>query len=296
MAIVGLEPRGGAADSDEELTELESQGLGSTGRSGLAARIWSGVWPRLIAVAVVLGGWQVVVWSGWRPEYVLPGPEAVLRRLWEDLRGGQMPEAVGVTMQRAALGYTLALVIGTVVGLAVARVRVLRAAAGSLITGLQSMPSVAWFPLAILLFKLSEAAILFVVVLGAAPSIANGVIAGVDNIPPLLLRAGRVLDARGPALYRHVIVPAALPGFMAGLKQGWAFAWRSLMAGELLVIIANRPSLGVRLQFARELSDAEGLLASMLVVLLIGVIVDSLVFGRLEHIIRERRGLIDPAG
>ena len=96
--------------------------------------------------------------------------------------------------------------------------------------------------------------------LGAAPSIANGLISGVDQIPPMLLRAGRVLGARGLALYRHVILPAALPSFVGGLKQGWAFAWRSLMAGELLVIIAGDSSLGVRLQFARELSDAAGLI------------------------------------
>jgi NitT/TauT family transport system permease protein len=187
-------------------------------------------------------------------------------------------------------------VVGTLVGLTVARVRVLRAAVGSLITGLQSMPSVAWFPLAILLFQLSEAAILFVVVLGAAPSIANGLIAGVDQIPPLLVRAGRTLNARGLSLYRFVILPAALPGYVAGLKQGWAFAWRSLMAGELLVIIANQPSLGVRLQFARELADAEGLLSAMIVVLLLGILVDVLVFGRIEQAIRERWGLVDPAG
>jgi NitT/TauT family transport system permease protein len=133
-------------------------------------------------------------------------------------------------------------------------------------------------------------------VLGAAPSIANGLIAGVDQIPPLLLRAGRTLNARGLALYRHVILPAALPGYVAGLKQGWAFAWRSLMAGELLVIIANQPSLGVRLQFAREFSDAEGLLAMMIVVLVLGIVVDALIFGRLEGMIRKRWGLIDPAG
>jgi NitT/TauT family transport system permease protein len=110
--------------------------------------------------------------------------------------------------------------------------------------------------------------------LGAAPAIANGLIHGVDHIPPLLLRAGKVLGARGFAAYRHVILPAAMPGFVGGLKQGWAFAWRSLMAGELLVIIANRPSIGVRLQFARELSDAEALIATMLVVLAIGIVVD----------------------
>ncbi|CAN5718747.1 hypothetical protein BH24ACT3_BH24ACT3_10060 [soil metagenome] len=149
------------------------------------------------------------------------------------------------------MGFALAAVIGSVVGALVARVAVLRTAVGSLITGLQTMPSIAWFPAAILLFKLSEQAILFVVVLGAAPAIANGLIAGADQVPPLLTRAGRVLGARGVTLFRTVVLPASLPSFVAGLKQGWAFAWRSLMAGELLVIIAKRPSIGVELQVSR---------------------------------------------
>jgi NitT/TauT family transport system permease protein len=155
------------------------------------------------------------------------------------------------------------------------------------------MPSIAWFPLAILLFGLTEQAILFVVVLGAAPSVANGVIAGVDNVPRLLLRAGRMLGARGMAAYRHVILPAALPSFIGGLKQAWAFAWRSLMAGELLVIIASQPSLGVRLQLSRELNDAAGLLASMLVILIIGIVVDAVLFGNLDRAVRRRWGLVE---
>jgi len=163
---------------------------------------------------------------------------------------------------------------------------------GAMITGLQSMPSIAWFPLAILLLRLSESAILFVVVLGAAPAVANGLISGIDHIPPLLVRAGRVLGARGLDSVRHVILPAALPGYVAGLKQGWAFAWRSLMAGELLVIIEGRPAVGSQLQFARELSDAPGLLAWMLVVLAIGILVDTLVFAGMERRIRRRRGLM----
>jgi NitT/TauT family transport system permease protein len=160
-----------------------------------------------------------------------------------------------------------------------------------MITGLQTMPSIAWFPFAILLFGLSEEAILFVIVLGAAPSVANGLIHGVDHIPRLLLRAGRVLGARRMNWYRFVILPAALPSFVGGTKQAWAFAWRSLMAGELLVIIAQQPSLGVQLQFQRELADAEGLLATMIVILVIGIVVDQLVFGQMERRIRKRRGL-----
>jgi NitT/TauT family transport system permease protein len=263
---------------------------------GWVRRVGRTLGPLAAALALALAGWQALVWSGWRPAYVLPGPGPVLHRLHTDLLHGDLLRATVITLQRAAVGYTVALVLGTALGLVMVRARTLRAALGPIVAGLQSMPSVAWFPLAILLFRLSEAAILFVVVLGAAPAIATGLVAGVDHIPPLLMRAGRVLGARGWNRYRHVLVPAALPGFVAGLKQGWAFAWRSLMAGELLVVIPGRLSLGVQLQFAREFSDAAGLLAAMIVVLLIGVALDGLVFGRIERGIRARRGLLDPGG
>lgn len=256
-----------------------------------ARRLWTAAWPKLAAVLLALALWELVVLSGWRPEYVLPGPGAVLRRLAADLASGDILVAAAITMKRALLGYAVALGLGVAVGLVLARVKLLRTAAGSLLTGLQTMPSVAWFPLAILLFQLSESAILAVVVLGAAPSIATGLLTSTDQVPPLLVRAGKVMGARGLALYRHIIIPAALPGFLGGLKQGWAFAWRSLMAGELLVIIGHAPSVGVRLQYSRELSDAEGLLSWMIVVMALGVLVDGAVFGTLERIVRERRGL-----
>jgi sulfonate transport system permease protein len=263
---------------------------------GMLAQIWRTAWPQLGAVAIAIAVWQLVVLTGWRPDYVLPGPAAVFGRLWHDAGTRGLWQAISITLQRAIIGYAIAIVAGTALGLIMVRLRVLRSAFGSMITGLQSMPSVAWFPLAILIFRLSEGAILFVVVLGAAPAIANGLLSGVDHIPPLMLRAGKVLGARGINLYTRVILPAALPGFVAGLKQGWAFAWRSLMAGELLVIIGSAPSLGVRLSYAREFSDAEELLASMIVVLLIGIIVDSLIFGAIEHRIRAHRGLIERTG
>ena len=161
-----------------------------------------------------------------------------------------------------------------------------------MITGLQTMPSIAWFPLAILLFKLSEGAILFVVVLGAAPSIANGLIAGIDHVPPVLLRAGHTMGARGLQRFRHVVLPASLPSFVGGLKQGWAFAWRSLMAGELLVTLGVF-SVGFLLQQYRDLNDAAGLMAIMIVILVIGIIVDSVVFGSLDRWVRRRHGLLE---
>jgi NitT/TauT family transport system permease protein len=278
---------------DVELAGIDALDVPIAPAPSRARRTWSAAWPKLLAAGIVLFLWQTVVWLGLKPSYVLPGPVPVFKQLLTDLDNGVLLRATANTMQRAIVGYAMAVVIGSIAGIAVARSKVLRAAVGSLITGLQTMPTIAWFPLAILLFGLTETAILFVVVLGAAPAIANGVIAGVDHIPPLQLRAGRVLGARGLALYRHVIVPASLPGYVAGLKQGWAFAWRSLMAGELLVIIAKKPSLGVRLEFARTNSDAPALLAAMVVILVIGIIVDSVFFGRLELAIRHRWGLVD---
>jgi NitT/TauT family transport system permease protein len=245
-----------------------------------------------MAIAIVLALWQLVFWLKLTPDYNLPAPATVFDELWQQLQKPAIWGAIGTTVRRGVLGFAMALGIGVAIGVLVARFPVLRAAIGSLITGLQTMPSIAWFPLAVVIFKLSEDAIFFVVVLGAAPSIANGVIHGIDHIPPVLTRAGRVLGARGLDMYRHVVIPAAMPSFTAGLKQGWAFAWRSLLAGELIVTIANKASLGQLLQVNRELSDAPGLLAIMIVILVIGILLDSLVFGQIERRIRVKRGLV----
>ncbi len=283
---------GGQLRRERTLAGLDSLELPISGQRSLVRRAWSSTWPQLAALGLVLVGWQLVVMSGWRPPWVLPGPLDVLPRLVDELRD-DLPAAILTTLRRAAMGFGLALLIGSALGLAIVRWRLLRTAVGSLITGLQTMPSIAWFPLAILLFGLSEGAIMFVIVLGAAPSVANGLIHGIDHIPRILLRAGQVLGARGIDRYRFVVLPAALPSFVGGMKQAWAFAWRSLMAGELLVIVAQQPSLGATLQLQRELSDAEGLLATMIVVLSIGMVIDLLVFGTLERRIREGRGLVE---
>jgi NitT/TauT family transport system permease protein len=274
-----------------ELAGLDALELPLRRRRSRAARVWSALWPKLLATAIFFLAWQVVVWSGWKPEYLLPGPVDVLETLFDNL--DTLVPAAGTTLSRAIQGFALAIVIGTVIGALVARSRVLRAGIGSMISGIQTMPSIAWFPLAILLFKLTEGAILFVVVLGAAPSIANGLINGIDNIPPLYLRAGRVLGARGVRAFRHVILPAALPSFVGGLKQGWAFAWRSLLAGELLVLIPGQHSLGEQLELNQQFADSTGLIATMMVIFAVGVIVDALCFGTADRFVRRRYGLVE---
>jgi NitT/TauT family transport system permease protein len=276
-----------------ELAGLDALELAVPPKQSRAARIWAATWPKLGAIAIALLFWQIVVWIGWKPEYLLPGPVTVFDALFSHL--GTYLSAAGVTLQRAVVGFAIALVIGTAIGALVARSRVIRSAVGSMITGLMTMPSIAWFPAAIVLFGLDESAILFVIVIGAAPSIANGFIAGVDNTPPILLRASRMLGAKGWKSFRHVILPAALPTYLSGLKQGWAFAWRSLLAGELLVQIAGQSSLGRELNISSQVNDYAGMYATMVVIFVIGVVVDSLVFGKFEHLIRRRYGLIDAA-
>jgi sulfonate transport system permease protein len=225
---------------------------------GTGTRALNGLWPKLLAIVLVLAIWQLIYVSNIKSHAIFPGPATVLSDLWDQAHHYLLWQAIGTTLRRAVLGFATALVIGTLLGALVSRIKPLRAAVGSMITGRQTMPSIAWFPFAIIFFGEDTAAIVFVIVLGAAPSIANGLIAGVDYTPPLLLRAGKTMSLRGLLLYRYLILPASLPTFVAGLKQGWAFAWRSLMAGELLVIIANTSSIGVLLENDQSQLDMAG--------------------------------------
>ena len=172
------------------------------------------------------------------------------------------------SISRAFLGFAVALVIATPLGLLVAKVRVVRAAIGPLLSGLQSLPSVAWVPAAVLWFGLTDATIYFVVLAGSIPSIANGLVAGIDQIPPILPRVGQVLGARGLTSARHILLPAALPGYLAGCKQGWAFSWRSLMAAE---IIAAGPllgfGLGAYLKEGSDFNDMPSVIAAIFLIL-----------------------------
>src|SRR5450755_9000 len=274
------------------LDNLELGGALQLSGPGRAAKsAWAATWPKLLAVGLVLVLWQAVVATGWKPN-VLKGPTVVLPTLWGLMHHQLLWQAVGITLRRAAEGYGLALVIGTVLGAFVARIPPLRAGVGSIITGLQVMPSIVWFPFAIILFGLTTPAILFVMVLGAAPSIANALITGVDYTPPLLLKAGKTMGLRGFNLYRYLILPASLPAYVAGMKQGWAFAFRGLMAGELLVLIIGQPSIGVLESTYQDQDLFAGATSMLIVILIIGIAVDTL-FISADRTVRRRRGLLE---
>jgi len=287
-----------AAAESSAIAGLDSLEIGEvTGARGagrLARKAWSATWPKLLAIAIVLGAWELFYLSDFHGDStngLVKGPGPGLANLWDQLQHAQLWQAIGTTVQTAVVGFALAMLIGSVIGAVVSRIPPLRAATGSIISGLQTMPSIAWFPFAIILFGTSVRAILFVMVLGAAPSIANGLITGVDYTPPLLLRAGRTMGLRGVALYRHLILPASLPAYVAGLKQGWAFAWRSLMAGELLVILIGHLSLGILLNNAQDQLDLTSAISIMIVILVIGIVVDG-VFSKTDQAVRRRRGLL----
>ncbi|HLV99986.1 MAG TPA: ABC transporter permease [Ktedonobacterales bacterium] len=249
-----------------------------------------GPWVRrLIFYLALLALWQLIANSAIWPDYLLPTPGEVFSDLVTGFgSGGQYLQASLVSLQRLAIGYAISLVLGVVLGLLMARVRLFNETVGSLVLGLQALPSVCWLPLAVLWLGLSEQAIIFVVVMGALFSITLGVDAGVKNTPPIYLKAARNLGARGLALSLQVVMPAALPAILVGLKQGWSFAWRSLMAGELLFFTL---SLGNLLETGRDLNDAAQVVSVMFVIIAIGVVINSLIFAPIERRVRERWGL-----
>ena len=272
------------------LDALESEE--SAGRDKLGRRLWRATWPKLVALGIILLVWEIAVWTHWKP-YILQSPSEVARQLWELVGTSSFWQACWITAQQAIIGFAIVVLVGGIVGTAVARVPVLRAGIASLITGMQTLPSVLWYPPAIMVFGVTSKAIVLMMVLGGAPAVANGFISGIDQVPPGLVRAGRIIGARGLSLERHVVLPAALPSVLGGLKQGWAFGWHALMAGEFLILV-NPLSLGGRTINANTEDEYAILVAMMIVIVIIGVLVDT-AFSRVDRSVRRRYGLIDAA-
>lgn len=249
-------------------------------------------WP-LVRIAVfytsLLVLWQLLYeLELWSP-YLFRSP----REVWEELRqyidNGLLQDAVAASMQRMFVGFALAFVAGTVIGIVCGAVRWADETLGSLVLGLQSLPSIAWIPLAILWFGLNDDAIIFVVLMGSVCAIAISARDGVRSIPPLQQRAARVFGASRWQTVRYVTVPGMLPSMVQGLKLGWSFSWRSLMAGE--IIVSGTIGLGGLLQTGRDLNNMSLILAVMAVIIAVGLAVDRIIFATVEGFIRERWGL-----
>ncbi|MHA7305624.1 ABC transporter permease [Arthrobacter sp. TMN-49] len=280
--------------SAEEMRSLEA-GLDSLQSESLERRgfDWSRVLLPLAAFIVVLLAWQFYVSLGLRRRDLVPGPLDVLGSLGSLWRDGTAQQAILTSLQRGIMGFTISIVVATPIGLLLSQVRVLRRAFGPLISGLQVLPSVAWVPAAIIWFGLTDATVYFVMFMGAIPSIINGLIAGVDQIPPQYRRMGTILGASRWEMAVHVVLPAALPGYVGGLKQGWAFSWRSLMAAEIIAMGGTLGfGLGSLLEQGRQLADMGIVMSAILVILFVGILVELVVFAPVEKRLLRGRGLL----
>ncbi|MGQ4384886.1 ABC transporter permease [Streptomyces sp. SAS_270] len=277
---------------------LDALEVGVIGRRPLPQRVGRTLrektLPPVVAIVVLLAIWQALIsFKIVDDPSKLPSPGAVWGEVEDAWLEGKLLGYIWTSVSRGLFGFLLALAIGTPLGLVVARVKFVRAAIGPILSGLQSLPSVAWVPPAVIWLGLEPSMMYAVILLGAVPSIANGLVSGVDQVPPLFLRAGRTMGATGLRGTWHIVLPAALPGYVAGLKQGWAFSWRSLMAAE---IIASSPELGVGLgqllENGRTASSMSMVFLAIFLILFVGIAIDLLIFSPVERWVLRTRGLL----
>jgi NitT/TauT family transport system permease protein len=238
-----------------------------------------------VALLVV---WEAVVRLEVWPDYLFPGPLQVFEALRLGVEDRTFLYGIVTSLRRFVIGFSVALVIGIGLGLAIGSLRIVRETVGPLLIGLQSLPNIAWMPMGLLWFGLNDAAILFVIVMGVINSVAMSTADGIRNVPPIYRRAARTMGAEGVTMYLTVVLPAALPSIMTGVKLGWTFGWHALIAGEMLFVSLG---LGHLLVMGRELSDMAQVMAVMLVIIAIGLAMERLVFAPMEHRVRRRWGL-----
>ena len=236
----------------------------------------------VVFFALLVAGWEVLyrmkIWS----PVLVPSPVTVGQYLIESGKDGTMLQATIVTMRRLLIGYFLSIVVGLPLGLLTARFKFAEDTLGVLSLGLQTLPSVCWIPLALLWFGQTEAAMLFVVIMGSLFSILIATDNGVRTVPPIYARAARTMGSGQFHTWFKVILPASLPFIVSGMKQGWSFAWRSLMAAEIYVTILTGFGLGHLLHYGRELNAMDQVIGVMLVIIVIGLLADKILFSPWE--------------
>ena len=248
---------------------------------------------RLAAVAffaLALLLWHCFAESGIWPRYVLPSPVDAVRYLYGALQDGSLLASTLVTLRRLLVGYALGIFIGLPLGLITARWKICDLTLGVTALGLQTLPSVCWVPLALIWFGQSETAMLFVVIMGSVWSVLIATDNGVKTVPPIYMRAAQTMGSKNWHTWLKVILPAALPFIVSGMKQGWAFAWRSLMAAEIFVSVSTGFGLGWLLHAGREFIAMDQVVGIMLVIIVIGLLADKLFFSPWENFLHRRWG------
>jgi NitT/TauT family transport system permease protein len=242
----------------------------------------------LLFYSALIGLWALLAKLRVWPPYIFPTPWAVAQTLWAGFSDHSFWIAIVVSMRRMLIGYGISVVLGLVLGLGVASNKFLEDTVGGLLVSLQSLPSICWLPIAVLWFGLTEKAILFVVIMGSLLSVTISMETGRKQLPKIYSMAGRNLGARGVRLFWHVTLPASLPYIVTGLKQGWAFAWRSLISGEMIFVTLG---LGQLLMMGRDLNDMSEVIAVMILIIVLGYLVDGIFFKTIESRLQQRWGL-----
>lgn len=245
----------------------------------------------LLFFLFLLGVWSLISYLQIWPKLLVPSPYDVMVYFWHGIGDGSLIDATYVTLKRLGIGYSVALLLGIPLGVLNARFRTFECTLGFVALGLQTLPSVCWAPLALLWFGQTETAMLFIVIMGSLWSIVIATDAGVRQVPLIYIRAARTFGSRGLHTWLKVLIPAALPFIVTGMKQGWAFAWRSLMAAEMFITILTGFGLGALLHYNRELLAMDGVVAIMFLVVLIGFLIDKIFFSPLEQYIHRRWGV-----
>lgn len=249
---------------------------------------------KILFFITIIGAWQLLYFLSVDvlktvSSYTLPSPMGVAVRFVELVTGNTLIKAVLYSVGRGIAGYIISVILGIVLGLAINGSHYFKYNFRSLILGIQTLPSVCWVPFAILWFGLSIKAILFVVIMGSAFSIAIAVDNAIDNVLPIYKRAALTMGANKKQLYTLVILPAALPEIVGGLRQGWAFAWRALMSGEVMI---TSISLGQTLIMGRDYADINQVALVMIIIILIGMLIEKCIFSKLQADMMRKRGLI----
>lgn len=238
--------------------------------------------------------WQLLYvastdWFGWAKPYAVPHPLGVCQTIVNLTKDGTLFSAIISSMLRVLGGFAISIVIGVIFGILILRSKFLARNLKPLILGVQTLPSICWVPFAILWFGLGESAIIFVVVMGSAFSISLAVEGAIRNIPPIYTKAAKTMGVSPSFMYQKVIFPAALPALLSGLKQGWSFAWRALMSGEVMSAVTG---LGYTLMVGRDLADINQVMTIILVIIFLGIIIDKGIFSMWEHRVLKKRGLM----
>lgn len=242
----------------------------------------------IVFYLLLLAIWQLIFKLAIWPDFLFPSPMSVIDTFRQGFADGTFLIGISASMLRVAKGYLIALSLGLPLGVLIAQFTVVKNTVGTLISGLQPLPSICWLPLAVLWIGLNENAIIFIILIGATFSIATATEAGVRNVQPIFLRAARTMGTKGWRIYTDILFPAALPSIITGMKLAWAFAWRALMAGELL---SSGVGLGQILVTGRDLIDMSMVIAVMIIIAVLGLLIDRLLFSMVETKVRKRWGL-----